>query len=349
MKQILFLITLLPTLFFAQDFQRGVDISYLPTLEERGNKFYDGKGRQKDLLKILTSNGVNAVRLRLWVNNKSCNLEQTLAFAKRVKAAKMSFLLDFHYSDSWADPGKQAIPESWKKLSYPNLRKRVYDYTKEVLLQFKKQKTLPEWVQIGNEVNHGLLWEYGRRKVKEGVPMCELFSEGVKATREVLPKTKIMIHHAGGKGAERFFNTLLKNNVDYDIMGFSYYPWHHDKDIEAFRSLIYGLSKKHHKKIAIAETSYPWTLENNDKSGNKVSDLEQILTNYQPTIEGQYQFVKDWMDWLKGHNGVGFYYWAPEYVSTPNDPAYKWGSSRENLSFFDFEHKPLKVLRAYKK
>jgi len=345
---LLFLI--LPLFSYGKEtFYNGVDLSYLPELEAKGVKFYTKEGKEKDLLLILKSYGINSVRLRLWVDNKNCNLETTLAFAKRIKKAKLSLLLDFHYSDNWTDPGKQRIPKAWKHFDFPSLKKQVYDYTYTVLEEFKNKGLAPELVQIGNEINHGILWEHGRRSVNDGKNMCELLTEGAQATRKSLPKTKIMIHYAGIQGVERFYQTLSKYHVPYDIMGFSFYPWHHERNLTTFRAVMKNLGDTYGKKVVIAETSYPWTLKEDDEKNNKISSTEEILHEYAATKEGQYRFVNDWLNWLKSKksNGIGFYYWAPDYVSGKQNDVYK-GSPRENLSFFDFEKKPLKVLEAFK-
>ena len=334
--------------FGKKTFYNGVDLSYLPELEAKGVKFYTKEGKEEDLLLILKSYGINSVRLRLWVDHKDCNLEKTLAFAKRIKEAKLSLLLDFHYSDNWTDPGKQRIPKAWLDLDFAALKKQVYDYTSMVLKEFKSKGLAPELVQIGNEINHGLLWEHGRRSVNDGKNMCELLIEGAEATRTILPKTKIMIHYAGIEGVERFYSTLSKHGVPYDIMGFSYYPWHHERNLTVFRNVMQSLGATYHKEVVIAETSYPWTLKENDQKKNKITNSEDILPEYKATQEGQYRFVKDWLDWLssKKSHGVGFYYWAPDYVSHKGNTNYN-GSPRDNLSFFDADNKPLKVLDAF--
>lgn len=154
------------------DFIKGADISTLLEAEQHGAKFYNNSGQQQDAIAILKANGVNTVRLRLWVDPQdadgntygggSNNLENTLALAKRVKAQGLKLLLDFHYSDFWTDPGKQFKPKAWEKMGYPQLKTAIHDYTRDTIARFKKEGVLPDMVQIGNEINGGMLWPEGK-------------------------------------------------------------------------------------------------------------------------------------------------------------------------------------------
>lgn len=216
----------------------GADISWLQSQEAHGIRFSDG-GVEGDALDILRDNGFNYIRLRLFVNPKSelgysqrdgyCDLEHTLQMAKRIKEAGMYFLLDFHYSDNWADPQKQIMPQAWQTLSYEEVCNAVYEHTKETLVALSEQGTLPDMVQVGNEVSNGMLWPYGSvRHSFEG--LCGLLKEGVRAVREYAPNAEIMLHVALGGQAEesqRFFNAMAEYGVEYDLIGQSYYPeWH---------------------------------------------------------------------------------------------------------------------------
>jgi len=147
------------------DFIKGMDISFLPELNKLLPEFYDADGNKKEIWELLKENGVNSIRLRLFHEPENvaesggyCNLEQTIAMAKQIKQNGMSFFLDFHYSDWWADPGKQVKPKAWEKLGFEELVQVVYDYTRDVLLIMKKEGVLPELVQIGNEISSGMLF-----------------------------------------------------------------------------------------------------------------------------------------------------------------------------------------------
>jgi Arabinogalactan endo-1,4-beta-galactosidase len=215
----------------------GADISFLPELEARNIKFSD-KGVNKEAIEILKDHGFNYIRLRIFDNPSAaegyspgkgfCDLNHTMQMAKRIKAAGLKFLLDFHYSDTWADPGKQFKPSAWKDLSFPQLRKAVYDYTKNVMQQLKDQGTVPDMVQVGNEINHGMIWPEGNIRNLDSLAL--LIDAGIGAVRAVSPSTVIMLHIAlGGQNEEsRFFlDNMIGRGLQFDVIGLSYYPrWH---------------------------------------------------------------------------------------------------------------------------
>ncbi|MGE5520201.1 MAG: glycosyl hydrolase 53 family protein, partial [Candidatus Dadabacteria bacterium] len=242
----------------------GADISFLPQLEDRGMKFSD-KGMTKDALTILKDHGFNYIRLRLFHNPSTdsgyspkkgfCDLPHILAMAKRIKAAGMSFLLDFHYSDYWADPQQQYLPSAWRGLSFNTLKDSFYRYTKEVLLQLKQQGTLPQMVQVGNEVNHGLVWPYGH--IGNMNQLADLVKEGTKAIRDVDPSIIIMMHIAlGGQNDESrsFLDNMIERGVAFDVIGESYYPkWH--GTLDDLRNNLSDLAVHYRKPVILVEYS----------------------------------------------------------------------------------------------
>jgi beta-galactosidase len=215
----------------------GADISFLPELEAKGIKFSDN-GTEKDAIAILKDHGFNYIRLRVFNDPAQdsgyfpqkgfCDLEHTKQMAKRVKAAGMKLLLDFHYSDYWADPGKQCKPAAWKNLSFEELKKALYDYTKKVMQELKDQGTEPAMVQVGNEINHGMVWPEGNVNNPDG--LAQLFAAGTAAVKAVSPATVIMLHLAlGGQNDESRFliDNFLARKAHFDVIGLSYYPkWH---------------------------------------------------------------------------------------------------------------------------
>jgi beta-galactosidase len=215
----------------------GADISFLPQLEDRGVKFSD-KGVQKDAIHILKDHGFNYIRLRIFNDPAAdsgyspgkgfCDLAHTLAMAKRVKAAGMKLLLDFHYSDYWADPGKQYKPFAWRNQDFNSLQQSVYAFTKQVLEQLKAQGTAPDMVQVGNEINHGMLWPDGRISHLDN--LAQLLYAGIAAVKAASPGSAVMLHIAlGGQNDEsRFFiDNMQQRGVPFDVIGLSYYPkWH---------------------------------------------------------------------------------------------------------------------------
>lgn len=241
----------------------GADISWLQWQEDMGIEFSDG-GIKGDAIEIMRDNGFNYIRLRLFVNPRSelgysqrdgyCDLEHTLAMAKRIKAAGMYFLLDFHYSDNWADPQKQIMPQAWQTFSYEEVCAEVYNHTKATLEALVAQGTAPDMVQVGNEVSNGMLWPYGSvRHSFEG--LCGLLKEGVRAVREVTPEAEVMLHVALGGQAEesqRFFDSMAEYGVEYDIIGQSYYPeWH--GTLQELEANTRALVERYNKPLIVVE------------------------------------------------------------------------------------------------
>jgi beta-galactosidase len=243
----------------------GADISFLPELEARGMKFYD-EGKEKDAIAILKDHGFNYVRLRIFNNPAAdsgyspgkgfCDLRHTMAMAKRVKAAGMKLLLDFHYSDYWADPGKQFKPATWSDISFDRLEDSVYAFTKFVITQLKSQGTSPDMVQVGNEINHGILWPEGN--VKNLDQLADLLRAGSRAVVDVDPSIQLMLHVAlGGQNAESvwFIDNMIQRKVPFDLIGQSYYPkWH--GTLDDLESNLKDLVRRYNKDIIVVEYSH---------------------------------------------------------------------------------------------
>ncbi|HSC40131.1 MAG TPA: glycosyl hydrolase 53 family protein, partial [Chitinophagaceae bacterium] len=240
----------------------GADISFLPQLEDRGIRFSD-KGVQKDAIVILKDHGFNYIRLRIFNDPAAdsgyspkkgfCDLAHTLQMAKRVKAAGMKLLLDFHYSDYWADPGKQYKPAAWRNKDFAALRLSVYAFTKEVLEQLKAQGTAPDMVQVGNEINHGMIWPEG--SISNTDSLAELVYAGIAGVKTACPTSPVMLHIAlGGQNDEsRFFiDNMLERGVPFDVIGLSYYPkWH--GTLADLKYNATDLAKRYNKDIIIVE------------------------------------------------------------------------------------------------
>ncbi len=242
----------------------GADISFLPELEAKGIKFSD-KGIKKDAIEILKDHGFNYIRLRIFYDPAGekgyspkkgfCDLQNTLTMAKRVKKAGMKLLLDFHYSDYWADPGKQYKPAAWQNISFDALKDSVYNYTSNVITALKNQGTTPDMVQIGNEINHGMLWPDGHIKNMDG--LAQLFISGHDAVLSVDPSIVIMLHIAlGGQNDETvfFLDNMLKRGVEFDVIGQSYYPqWHGTTD--DLKHNLHDMLKRYGKELIVVEYS----------------------------------------------------------------------------------------------
>ncbi len=248
----------------AVDQMLGADISFLPQLEERGMKFSD-KGVTKDAIEILKDHGINYVRLRIFNDPAQeagyspkkgfCNLEYTKQMAKRVKAAGLKLLLDFHYSDYWADPGKQYKPAAWKNLSFEELKQALYDYTKMVMEELKAQGTTPDMVQVGNEINHGIVWPEGN--VSNIDQTAQLLCAGTAAVKAVDPTVQMMLHVAlGGQNDESvfFIDNMIARGVQFDVIGESYYPkWH--GTLADLENNLNDLVRRYNKDVIVVEYS----------------------------------------------------------------------------------------------
>ncbi|MFL5739726.1 MAG: beta-galactosidase GalA [Flavisolibacter sp.] len=242
----------------------GADISFLPELEARNVHFSD-RGVPKDAIEILKDHGFNYIRLRIFNNPAAdsgysphkgfCDLEHTKQMAKRIKAAGMKFLLDFHYSDTWADPGKQFKPAAWKGIDFKSLKDSVYNFTRRVISELKSQGTAPDMVQVGNEINHGILWPDGH--VNHLDSLAQLLKAGTDAVLSVDPSIVMMMHIAlGGQNDESvfFIDNMMARGVYFDIIGESYYPkWH--GTLNDLRSNLTDLARRYDKYVVVAEYS----------------------------------------------------------------------------------------------
>jgi arabinogalactan endo-1,4-beta-galactosidase len=338
------------------EFIKGADISFLQEIENHGGVFRDD-GVATDLLDILKDHGFNYARLRIWHTPQTgyCGLDSTLLIAARIKAEGLGLLLDFHYSDTWADPGKQYKPGAWQGLGFDALKDSVFEYTHRVVRRLRDQNTLPEMVQVGNEIICGMLWDDGRVCGTFNTPeqwdkLGELISEGIRGVQAALEpgdSVRIMIHIDRGAdmgGSIRFFDNLLARGIDFDVIGLSYYPWWHGT-LDEVEANLDTLARRYDKDIIVAETAYPWTLAWFDDMHNIVGLAEQLHAGYPATVDGQEAFLEDLMDIITGTSacrGLGVFYWAPEYISVPG-----MGSPWENLTLFDFEGGLLPSIEAF--
>ena len=243
----------------------GADVSFIPQTDADGRTF-KLNGEEVDPLNLLSETGFNAIRLRLFVNPELqngyapetgfCGLEKTLEFAKRVKANGFKILLDFHYSDYWADPQKQFKPKAWEDLGFEELSQTLEEYTYEVMVQFKSEGVSPDMVQIGNEINHGMVWPDGH--ISNPDQLAELLRAGIRGVERANASTPIMLHVAlGGQNIEavRWYNNMIARDVQFDIIGLSFYPrWH--GTLKDLKFNINDLIERYHRPINIVE--YNW-------------------------------------------------------------------------------------------
>lgn len=357
MKKLILLVLLVPLTFLGimkpvEDFIIGVDLSMLYEIEKMGGKFYEN-GIQKDCLEILRNNGVNWVRLRIWndpadesgnpLGGGNCTYINMTEIAQRAKKLGMKVLVDFHYSDWWADPGKQNKPKAWKNLHGEDLKKALYQYTKDVLKYMKDHQALPDMVQIGNEINNGFLWPDGQifGQGSGGFDgLAALLKEAIKAVREIDPRIRVMIHLAeGGNNSlfRWFFDALVKRGIEFDVIGVSYYPYWHGT-LQDLSSNLNDISVRYDKDVVIVETAYAWTLDDADGYTN-IFGIEQI-SGYKPTVRGQRSFLRDLIMILRSvseNRGIGFFYWEGAWIPVKG-VGWKDGEGNpwENQTLFDF-------------
>lgn len=340
-------------------FYKGMDLSFQSELEDYNVEYKDANGASVELLDFVANNGTNLVRLKLWhtPENGQNSLADVKSYAQRVKAKNMDFLLDFHYSDTWADPGSQTPPVAWQNMTNEEIRIAIYQYTKDVVQQLKNQNTLPKIIQIGNETDSGFLWDYGRvwDSFSNNWPnYAELVSEAIRAIREVdtNDSVKIMLHHSSVENSIYFFDELLPYNLDFDIIGLSYYPQFQIRNLNLIQSKLNTLATTFDKEILMVEVAYPFTFQWDDNSNNFIGDSSQILTEFTATPQGQ----KAYLEWLvttikaiPNNKGIGFCYWAPDWVAFEGNEATSTnGSAWENQCMFDFEHKALPVFDVFR-
>lgn len=332
---------------------RAVDLSFLPEIETYAIPFSQN-GTVSPALDIFKEYGVNLVRLRLWHSPASghSDLDEVLTFAKRLKNNGLEWWLDIHYSDTWADPSQQNIPTAWQSLDNEGLKDSVFNYTKNVLTIFQNENCTPLIVQVGNEINHGMLWQHGQTFVDNANNWDQfvgLLNEGIRGVRTVDANIQIMLHHAGTEDAMYFYEQIQEYNIDYDLMGISYYGWWHPQDLTQLQTDLNTLAATFNKKIFIAETAYPFTLDWADWTHNSVGLEEHLISGYPASPEGQRDYllhIREIVHNIPDEMGYGFCYWAPDWVAYKGEAASD-ASNGENLALFGFDFDALPALEAF--
>lgn len=342
-----------------QLFYKGMDLSFQSELASYHIDYKDEHGKSINLLDYVSTNGTNLVRLKLWHTPQDGHnsLSEVKAYAQKIKNKNMDFLLDIHYSDTWADPGTQTPPQAWQNMSFEELKIAIYEYTKELVDQLKTQNTLPEIIQIGNETDSGFLWNYGKvweEHAGNWSNYADLIKQAIKGIKDADTSggIQIMLHHSSVENAFYFFNELKPYEIDFDIIGLSYYPQFQTKDLTLVTSKLNALATAFDKDILMVEVAYPFTLDWDDNSTNYIGDKSQILEEFPPTPQGQ----KAYFEWLvatiksiPNQRGIGFCYWAPDWVAfSGNENTSTNGSAWENQCVFDFDHKALPVFDVFK-
>ena len=366
-------------------FIKGMDLSTLLEMERCGAKYYD-KGEELDILEIMKRYDVDTIRLRIWNDPKSesgepygaanNDFEETLRIAKKVTDAGLGVLLNFHYSDFWADPGKQIKPKAWADYNADELEKAVYDFTFECMSRAMAEGINVTMVQVGNEVTNGLLWPEGRVPNYDNI--ARFISSGIRAVRKVNALIPIMIHLDNGGNNElyrRWFDNYMRRGEDFDYIGMSYYPFWHGS-LKMLEDNMNDIAKRYHKDIIIAEVSMGYTMEDY-KEYEKLEDHErkgyatrQELVDkidYPMTVQGQMDFTADFLNRVANvaeGRGKGFFWWEPAWIPVPgsgwatpaslaymNDPG-PCGNEWANQALLDYDGNALptlEIIRDFKK
>jgi len=325
----------------------GGDLSYVNEVEDAGAK-YQRNNSSVDPYALFAEKGCNLVRLRLWHTpsiNRYSGLEDVKKSIRRAKAANMKVLLDFHYSDIWADPGRQNIPKAWSTITDLNvLGDSLYGYTLNTLLTLNKEGLLPEMVQVGNEINSEILQPEDKAKpIIDWKRNAFLLNKGIAAVREASSKSskkiEVMLHIAQPENAIKWFADASANGIEpYDWIGISYYPlWStvKTKDLPYF---INNLVTTHKKQLMVVETAYPHTLANADPANNILDD-KALVPGYPATPAGQKQYMIDLVKLVIQGGGAGLVYWEPAWISSSAKTPWGQGSHWDNATFFDAANK----------
>lgn len=336
----------------------GHDLSTLIQLEDIGKSFSEN-GITAPAEQILARHHGNLVRLRLWVDPEAGfnNLAQVKRMALRSKAAGMKFLLDLHYSDTWADPGHQDIPARWRGQDLPTLAQSLREYTRDVIAELAFQGTAPDMVQVGNEITNGMLYPLGKIQgssqdgFKDFATLLRAGIEGARAGMPANAPLEVMVHVDRGSNAfltQSFFERITTAGVPFDVIGLSYYPYWNGP-LGSLRTSIDGLAKRFHKPIVIAETAYPWTFANADGYPNIIGPSSALPPMYAATPGGQGLFLRDLASLVArtpGGLGRGLIYWESAWLAgIPWKPGA--GNGWDNQTLFDANGQVLESLAAF--
>ncbi len=369
-----------------EDFIKGVDISSIISLENSGVKFYNEDGQEQDIFTTLANAGVNYIRVRIWndpydsqgngYGGGNNDLETAILIGKRATENGMKLLVNFHYSDFWADPAKQQAPKAWEGKSFEEKKVALYDYTKESLKTMMDEGIDIGMVQVGNETNGAIAGE------SDWTKMSELFNEGSRAVRELDNSILVALHFTNPETSGRYATiakTLEDNGVDYDVFASSYYPFWHGT-LGNLTSVLKHVANTYGKQVMVAETSYTYTAEDGDGHGNTAPQRSGQTLNYPITVQGQATAIRDVIQAVVnvGQSGIGVFYWEPAWLPVgpkenleqnkviweqygsgwatsyaaeydPHDAgAWYGGSAVDNQALFDFNGNPLPSINVFK-
>ena len=372
-----------------EDFIFGMDISSVLAEEASGVKYYDFEGNETDLFRLLADNGINYIRVRVWNDPRdgegrgfgggNCDIGTAVEIGKRATACGMKLLVDFHYSDFWADPGKQMVPRAWAGMEIEEKTQAVYEYTLDCLKQLKDAGVDVGMVQTGNETNGAMCGE------KIWMNIAWLMDAGARATREVYPDALVALHFANPENTDSYRTYAKKMDyyeqnglIHYDVFATSYYPYWHGT-LDNLSAILTEIAETYGKKVMVMETSYAFTEEDSDFSGNTIGGGGGIVKDYPFTVQGQANSVRNITDTVVNRTpaGIGVVYWEGAWITVgtdsreenqkkweqygsgwassyaavydPNDAGkYYGGSAVDNQAFFDAGGHPLESLKVFR-
>lgn len=375
----------------SKDTIRGVDISSIIALENSGVSFYDFHQNKKDIFKILADSNVNYIRVRIWNDPYTADgkgygggnndVKKAIEIGKRATRYGMRLLVDFHYSDFWADPSKQKAPKEWQSYTVSQKADAIYDFTKSTLQQMKNEGINVGMVQVGNETGYGFCgcktWSVEGYEEVTFDKIAQMMNAGSRAIREVDPNILVAVHNTDPQDSYEWISKdYHTHGVDYDVFASSYYPSIHGT-MENLTYQLKHVADTYNKKVMVVETQYPYTYEDGDDFSNTLSDNSNT-PNYPISVQGQAKHIRDVFQAVKdvGDKGLGVFYWEPAWIpvgtsyatnlplweehgsgwassySSEYDPedAGKWygGSAVDNQALFDFKGNPLDSLNVFK-
>jgi arabinogalactan endo-1,4-beta-galactosidase len=346
----------------------GADVSSLKKSEDFGGQYFDTRRphpkhrdwrKPPSALDILSDHGFNFVRLRVWVNPADGyhDQDELIEMAGRARFAGQQVLVDLHFSDSWADPGKQFKPAAWANYTFEQLKQAVHDHAAGVCEALRSRGLAPAMIQLGNELNSGMLWPDGHTwNPPNWDNLAQLLNTGAAAVRACSPKTRIMLHLANGGDNNLYrwwFDNITSRNVDFDVIGFSYYGYWHGS-LGDLQANLNDISARYSKDVVVAETAYPFVLADDDGWGNIIGTPNQLVAGYPATPEGQAANQRDVLSIVRavpGGRGLGAFYWDATWTGVvgngwdPTNPAS--GNAWENQALFDFDGFPVPAMDVY--
>ena len=372
-----------------EDFIFGMDISSVLAEEASGVRYYDFDGNETDLFSVLADNGINMIRVRVWNNpydeqgnsfgGGNCDVPNAVEIGRRAAACGMKLLVDFHYSDFWADPGKQMVPRAWAGMEIEEKTQAVYEFTRDCLVRMKEAGVDVGMVQTGNETNGAMCGE------KTWMNIAYLMDAGARATREVYPEALVALHFANPENTDSYRTYAKKMDyyeknglIHYDVFATSYYPYWHGT-LDNLSAILTEIAETYGKKVMVMETSYAYTGTDSDFSGNTIGDGGAIIKDYPFSVQGQANHVRNLTDTVVNGTpaGIGVVYWEGAWITVgtnsweenhekwekygsgwassyaavydPQDAGkYYGGSAVDNQAFFDPEGRPLESLKVFR-